>query len=61
MPDFKVPSIVFLGFFGESLEVIFLGINLMFKLDIPLGSLEGTDLLFLESLNATGVNDRDDR
>ena len=38
-PDIKVPSMVFLGFLGESLEVNFLGMNLIFKFEVPLGSL----------------------
>ena len=38
VPDFKVPSTVFLGFL-ESLGVNFFGMNLMLKAEIPLGSL----------------------
>ena len=38
VPDFKVPSTVFLGFL-ESLGVYFFGMNLMLKAEIPLGSL----------------------
>ena len=58
---FKVPRIDFLGFLGESLDNIFFGVNLMFELGVPLSSLEGRDLLFLEGLEATGVDDRDNR
>ena len=59
--SFKVPSIVFLGCFGESLKVNLHGMNLIFKFEATLRPLEGTDFLFLKSLDATCVNDRDDR
>ena len=58
---FKVPSIVFLEFFGESLDNIFCEVNLMFELGVPLSSLEGPDLFFFEGFKATGIDDRDNR
>ena len=60
VPVFKVPSIVFLPFFGESFLVSLRGMNLIFELESTLRPLEGSDFLFLKLLNTTCVNNGDD-
>ena len=56
VPVFKVPSIVFLPFFGESFFVSLRGMNLIFEFESTLRPLEGSDFLFLKLLDPTHVN-----
>ena len=61
VPVFKVPSIVFLPFFGESFFVSLRGMNLIFEFESTPRPLESSDILFLKLFDTPRVNDRDFR